>query len=34
MEVHKEEIMQEGRIKLTYLNAKLQKGGHPWDARG
>lgn len=31
MEAHKDEIVREGRTKLTYLNAKLQKGGHPWE---
>jgi hypothetical protein len=31
MEAHKAEITREGRTKLAYLNAKLQKGGHPWE---
>ncbi|KAH7312713.1 hypothetical protein B0I35DRAFT_514012 [Stachybotrys elegans] len=31
MEAHKEEILREGRTKLAYINAKLQKGGHPWE---
>ncbi|KAF3766663.1 NAD(P)-binding protein [Cryphonectria parasitica EP155] len=30
LEAHKDEILREGRTKLAYLNAKLQKGGHPW----
>ncbi|KAI1394295.1 NAD(P)-binding protein [Hypoxylon trugodes] len=33
MELHKEEIQREGRNKLTYLNAQLRKGGHPWENR-
>ncbi|KAF2194086.1 NAD(P)-binding protein [Zopfia rhizophila CBS 207.26] len=32
MEAHKEEIQREGRNKLAYLNAKLGKGGHPWES--
>ncbi|KAI0179545.1 NAD(P)-binding protein [Hypoxylon sp. FL1284] len=31
MEAHKEEIQREGRNKLAFLRAKLQKGGHPWE---
>ncbi|KAI4859005.1 hypothetical protein F4820DRAFT_462831 [Hypoxylon rubiginosum] len=31
MEAHKKEIQQEGRNKLAFLNAKLGKGGHPWE---
>ncbi|KAI9162716.1 NAD(P)-binding protein [Paramyrothecium foliicola] len=31
MEAHKDEILREGRTKLGYINAKLQKGGHPWE---
>ncbi|KAI2466454.1 NAD(P)-binding protein [Annulohypoxylon bovei var. microspora] len=31
MEAHKDEIQREGRNKLTFLNAKLGKGGHPWE---
>ncbi|KAJ8124648.1 hypothetical protein O1611_g8993 [Lasiodiplodia mahajangana] len=30
MEEHKEEILREGRHKLSFLNAQLGKGGHPW----
>ncbi len=33
MEAHKEEIQREGRNKLAFLNAKLGKGGHPWETR-
>lgn len=32
MEAHKDEIVREGRTKLAYLNAKLQKGGRPWES--
>ncbi|KAI6080765.1 hypothetical protein F4821DRAFT_48814 [Hypoxylon rubiginosum] len=31
MEAHKEEIQREGRNRLAFLNAKLRKGGHPWE---
>ncbi|KAJ4420371.1 hypothetical protein N0V82_004360 [Gnomoniopsis sp. IMI 355080] len=31
MEAHREEIIRENRTKLTYINAKLQKSGHPWS---
>ncbi|KAI1778628.1 NAD(P)-binding protein [Hypoxylon cercidicola] len=31
MEAHKDEIQREGRNKLAFLNAKLGKGGHPWE---
>ncbi|ROV99190.1 hypothetical protein VPNG_08248 [Cytospora leucostoma] len=31
MEAHKQEIRREGRIRLAYINAQLQKGGHPWS---
>ncbi|KAI0885901.1 NAD(P)-binding protein [Annulohypoxylon maeteangense] len=31
MEAHKEEIQREGRNKMAFLNAKLGKGGHPWE---
>ncbi|KAI0197697.1 NAD(P)-binding protein [Astrocystis sublimbata] len=31
LEAHKEEIMREGRNKLSFLNAKMGKGGHPWE---
>ncbi|KAI1174694.1 NAD(P)-binding protein [Nemania sp. FL0916] len=30
MEDHKEEILREGRNKLSFVNAQLGKGGHPW----
>ncbi|KAI1452829.1 NAD(P)-binding protein [Annulohypoxylon moriforme] len=32
MEAHKEEIIREGRNKLAFLNARLGKGGHPWES--
>lgn len=32
LEAHAEEIQREGRNKTTYLNARLGKGGHPWEA--
>ncbi|KAI5917920.1 hypothetical protein F4810DRAFT_629428 [Camillea tinctor] len=31
MEAHREEIQREGRNRLLFLNAKLGKGGHPWE---
>ncbi|KAI0903951.1 NAD(P)-binding protein [Ustulina deusta] len=30
MEEHQEEIVREGRNKLSFVNARLGKGGHPW----
>ncbi|KAF2872422.1 hypothetical protein BDV95DRAFT_569698 [Massariosphaeria phaeospora] len=31
MEAHKLQIQRDGLTKLNFVNAKLGKGGHPWD---
>lgn len=31
IEAHREEIERDSLLKMTYLGAKLGKGGHPWS---